>query len=181
MAERYRILFNFGSIGGLAAFAWFLLIYAAGFAPLGLLRFTGFWIPALIIFLSIRRQSKNVLPEDGYMFGRAFFDGVTTAFLLGALKGMLVFAFIKFLAPEVPEMSYAELENTMNWMESRNMLLASDRQNMEMLIEQGRAERYTAWGVVSTEISMYFYGAVPVSVIGALIFKKPAKNNEQQA
>lgn len=175
MAERYRILFNYGSIGGLAAFGWFLLIYGVGYSPLGMFRFSGFWIPILVVLLSMRRQSRTELAQEGYLFGRAFFDGITTAFLIGALKGMLVFAFIRFVAPEIPDMSYAELEHTINWMQANNMLQESDRQNMETLLEQSRAERYTAWGIISTEISMYFYGAVPVSVIGALIFKKPAK------
>lgn len=175
MAERYRLLFNYGSIGGLLAFAWFMLIYAAGFSPLGMLRLTGFWIPVLLVFLSIRRQSRAVPAEDGYLFGRAFFDGITTAFLLGALKGMLVFAFIRIAAPDIPDMNQAELQNLMAWMESHGMLLEADRQQMQKLMEEARGEGYTAWGILSSEISVYFYGAVPVSLIAALIFKKPAK------
>lgn len=181
MSGRYKILFNYGSIAGLVAFAWAVLIYFLGFSPLGMATFTGFWIPVLVVFQSIKANSKNALPENGYPFSRAFFDGITTGILTGLLKGMLLFVFMKTMANDIPDQYYAEQERLIAFLEknSQGQNLASIEQLKEAVV-QDKKIGFGGYRVVVGEINKYFYFAIPFSILAAFIYKKPFVKNDNQ-
>lgn len=181
MSGRYKILFNYGSIAGLVAFAWAVLIYLFGFSPLGVATFSEFWIPILIVFLSIKANAKAALPENGYPFSRAFFDGITTGILTGFLKGMLLFVFMKVLASDIPDQYYAEQERLIAFLErnSQGQNIANIEQ-LKAAIEQDKKVGFGGYRVVFGEINKYFYFAIPFSILAAFIYKKPFVKNDNQ-
>lgn len=181
MSERYKTLFNYGSIGGLAAFVWMLAIYWAGFSPFGLAMITGIWIPALVVFLSIKANSKTTLAQvQGFPFSRAFFDGITTSILAGLLKGMLAFVFMKTFASDLPEQYYLEQEKLIAFFESQPINDNDSINQLKMALEQDEKVGFGGYRVVVGEINKYFYMAVPFSIIAAFIYKKPLVNNDKQ-
>lgn len=180
MSERYKIMFNYGSVGGLLAFVWMMAIYFVGYSPYGLAMFSGIWIPALITFLSVRANSKTLLAQNGYPFARAFFDGVSTAFLTGLLKGMLAFTFFKLIATDFADQYYAEQERLIAFLESANVSASTQIDELKKALELDKKNGFGAYRIVVGEINKYFYTAVPFSIIAALIFKKPIRPNEQE-
>lgn len=178
MSERYKILFNYGSIGGGAAFLWAVFMYYLGFSPFGIGMFTAFWIPILTLFLSIRANSKIANGEFGYPFSRAFFDGITTAILAGLLKGMLLFVFMKVLAPDLAEQYYSEQYKLIDFLQEKSAGQNLDAvEQMKLALEEDKKIGFGGYRVVAGEINKYFYSAIPFSIIVALIFKKPIQKN----
>ena len=175
MGNRFQISFHMGTWGGLAAFAYFFLLWLTPYSPLGLGRFGGFWIPVLFVFLAVWKQMK-AQREEGYSFREAFFTGMATALVLGFLKAVLVYMMIAFIDPGIISEYFNE---TISWLEW-SRAFAPDGQKVDDQIELVREamKKTTAFNTAASEINLYFMGALPVSLLAALIFNRK-KNHEQ--
>lgn len=167
-----------GTWGGLAAFAYFLIIWITPFSPLGLARFGGFWIPVLFVFLSVYRQMK-AQEQEGYAFREAFFTGMATALVLGFLKAVLVYMMLAYIDAGIIPKYFNE---TISWLEwSKQFSPDSSRVDGQIEMVRESMGKTTAFNTAASEINLYFMGALPVSLLAALIFNRKKKNEQPQS
>lgn len=173
MGNRFKIPFELGTWAGLLAFGYFLLISVTPYSPFGLARFGGFWIPVLFVFLATYRQMKTNGPA-GLTFSGAFFTGLFTALSLGAIKAVLVYMYIKFYDPGIIYQTRDETIRMLEWSKAR----VPNPDEIAAQIETTRQgyEKMTALGMASGEVNLYLIGALPVSLLAALIFNRKPKN-----
>jgi|APSaa5957512535_1039671.scaffolds.fasta_scaffold00202_27 hypothetical protein len=91
--KKYAPILNNGSIAGLAAFAYFLIVYyVLNSNPLGAWKFLGLAIPALFMYRAL--VSFRETEGEGFLkYGRGFMLGVLFSFIYSSLCGMLVYLF----------------------------------------------------------------------------------------
>lgn len=91
--NKYSPILNNGSIAGLAAFAYFLIIYyVLGANPLGPWKFLGLGIPVFFMYRALIgfRETEG----EGFLkYGRGFMLGVLFSFIYSSLCGMLVYLY----------------------------------------------------------------------------------------
>lgn len=83
---------NYGAIGGLVGFAFFLIFYIINGNPFGNIGWVSFWVPALFMYLGAKKireeESGNVMT-----YWRAFMTCLTIAILQAALYNMMTYLF----------------------------------------------------------------------------------------
>lgn len=173
MGNRFKIPFELGTWAGLTAFGYFLLICLTPFSPLGMARFGGFWIPVLFVFLATYRQMKMNGPE-GLSFSGAFFTGLSTALVLGAVKAILVYMYIEFFDYSVLADTTNEMVGMLEWLRERSPNPSELDGQIELTREAGK--KSTPLGVASGEINLYVIGGLPLSLLASLIFNRKPKN-----
>jgi len=125
--NRYISILNGGSLAGVIAFGWFLVLYFAMGAefvlvdfneeflreamtirihPFGSVRMLGLVIPSIFMYKAVKRY-KMEEGEGFILFGRAFQVGVMFTFIYASLAGMLVFLFGSII-----DGSFVEFANT---------------------------------------------------------------------
>jgi len=173
MGNQFQIPFRLGTWAALAAFAYFVLVWLTPFSPLGLARLGGFWIPVVFIFLAVYRQ-KMAHGAEGFPFRDAFLTGMMTAFVLGALKGVLVYMCVEFVDYSIVSESFEEnialLEFTKEFSPNPTEV---DRQIDELRRIQNQQSMIL---VGFNEIYLYLLGGLPLSLLAALIFNRKPKH-----
>lgn len=169
MGNRYKIPFELGTWAGLAAFAYFMLIWFSPYSPLGIARYGGFWIPILFVFLSVSKQRKAITKEEEYTFGNAFMTGMLTVMVLGIVKGILVYMMLEFVDINLIHETFAEQARLI---EKLRQLAPENAGEMKIKMPEGPDEYPSSQQMAYAELNLYFMGGIPVSLLAALIFKK---------
>lgn len=169
MMNRYKIPFEIGTWGGLAAFAYFLLVWLTPYSPLGVARFGGFWIPILFVVLSLKKQ-RDAYGTEGFSFGNAFFAGMYTVIVLGALKAVLVYIILAYVDINLVDATQAEYISMLEYM--KNFSPEPEEVDKQIAIIRDLEGKSTAFSTALGEINLYFTGGIPISLIGAIIFKR---------
>jgi hypothetical protein len=91
--KRYSSILNGGSIAGLVAFVFFLIVYyLLGMNPFGGIKFLGLAIPAAFMYFSVRRYRET--EGEGFLkYGKGFMVGVMFTFIYSSLSAMLVYLY----------------------------------------------------------------------------------------
>lgn len=173
MGNRFKIPFELGTWAGLLAFGYFLLIALTPYSPFGLARLGSFWIPVLFVFLATYRQMK-ANDTEGLSFSAAFFTGIFTALVLGLVKAMLVYMYVNFFDYALIAETRDETIRILEWGRSR----VPNPEEITAQIETIRQayEKVTPLDIASNEIYLNSLGALPLSLLAALIFNRKPKN-----
>lgn len=173
MGNRFQIPFYYGTWAGLAAFAYFLLVWATPFSPLGFARFGGAWIPVLFIFWAIIKQ-REALAEEGITLGRAFMTGMYVALVLSFLKAVLVYMILEYVDPGIITQANNESIRMLEWSKTYNPDPSAVEE--QIAVVKDAAEKSSPFSTAAAEINLYFMGGIPVSLLAALILKRKPKN-----
>ena len=169
MGNRFQIPFQLGTWTGLAAFAYFVMIWFTPFSPLGMARFGGFWIPILFTLLAVYRQ-KQANGAEGYGFGNAFLTGMATVLVLGSVKAVLVYMFIHFYDIGLIRDTNDEIIRMLETMRAYSPTPQEIDTQIELIREAGK--KTTAFSMAAGEVNLYLIGGFPVSLFAALIFNR---------
>ena len=110
--ENIRTPLNFGSIAGICSFVIFLLLYIAGYNPLGNLSWVAAWIPVVFIILGIKKHRNSNL-EGFISYGQALGMGCLITLVFASFFGILVYIFGVLIDPGIVEMSKQEVLESM--------------------------------------------------------------------
>lgn len=173
MGNQFQIPFRLGTWAALAAFAYFVLVWLTPFSPLGYARLGGFWIPVVFIFLAVYRQ-KNANGTEGFPFRDAFLTGMMTAFVLGAVKGLLVYMCVEFVDYSIVSKSYEENIRVLEFMKGVTPNPQELDEQIDALRKRQLQENVLLVGF--NEIYLYLLGGLPLSLLAALIFNRNPKH-----
>lgn len=171
MNDRMKIPFTYGTYGGLATFAFFILTWMTGFSPLWKIRFLGFWIPILFVLRAIYLQMK-ANENFGLRFSAAFFCGMVAAVTIGSLRGMLVYLFIELVDYGIIDHYFNEILADYSRFNTGPMA-DTMQQNIDLVKTQ--REHSGSLSLAATDAYMFIFGGIPISLLGALLFNRSAK------
>ncbi|MCX7745125.1 MAG: DUF4199 domain-containing protein [Flavobacteriales bacterium] len=170
MKKFYSIPLNIGTLAGLLSYILYMGLYALGKSPLTNWRYVGIWIPALFIFLSIRRV-KIISQEYQFTFGRAFYTGMLTVLVMASLKAFLIYITITITGEGIIDQYFEELERV------KQQLLENNEPLLPLMNDlEGLRKQFDARMVSILEFNMQVFGGLVLSLITAALLysrKKP--------
>lgn len=172
MKNYYIIPLNLGTLAGLLSYALYMALYALGKSPLTDWRYVGIWIPALFVFLTIRRV-KAISEAQQISFGRAFYSGMLTVLVMASLKAILVYLTISIFGEGIIDQYFSELERVKQQLLENNQPLLPLMNDLE-----GLRKQFDARMVSILEFNMQVFGGLVLSLITAafLYSRKKAGN-----
>jgi hypothetical protein len=159
-----RTALNYGAGIGISCFVVFLLIYFAGFNPLGNASWLGAWIPVVFICLSTRHFREQ--ETEGFIgYGNAFRIG-----LLTAMAGALLFALIIYLFGTLIDSNLVTLykNDVVEQLEQTKAFLGDSL--YEKMMEN--VNQTTMFSISSGDFFTKCIGGLIVSLITAAVYKK---------
>jgi hypothetical protein len=152
-------------MSGLSLFLVFVLLYFAGFNPLGGISWISAWIPLLFIVLATKLIRDQVL--GGYItFGVAFRTGIITVFFSSLLFALLIYVFGNMFDSGLVQMYRDEILKGAD--EAR--ILLSEKM-IDQVIEE--AEKVTLTSIAMNDFTAKMTGGIILSLItSAFLMKK---------
>ncbi len=172
MKNYYIIPLNLGTLAGLLSYGLYMGLYAMGKSPLTDWRYVGIWIPAVFIFLTIRRV-KDISELQQISFGRAFYSGMLTVLVMASLKAILVNLTISIFGEGIIDQYFLELERVKQQLIENNEPLLPFMNDLE-----GLRKQFDSRMVSILEFNMQVFGGLVLSLITAAFMysKKKASN-----
>lgn len=167
---RYAI--HYGGITGASVFAVFLILYLAGFNPLGNASWIGAWIPIVMIARSVKMYRDHEC-EGFITYGSAFRMGLTTAILGGLLSALLIFIFCTLIDNTVVDQFKSDALAQLEQMETQFKGLLSEATYDKLVEDYNKIDVKTI--AMSEFMSKSFSGFI-LSLIIAAIYKKNHSN-----
>jgi hypothetical protein len=162
--EIVRIPLNYGSLAGIASFAFFLILYLLGYNPLGGLSWLGAWIPIVFIVLGIKKHRDENL--DGYIsYGQALGQGTMISIVFASFFAILVYLFGTLIDGTIVD---AVVQESIEALEKARGFMSEEM--IDMTIEQ--LEQTTIGNLAMTDFWNKFFGGFIVSLIVSAILKR---------
>lgn len=169
--QKYAHILNGGSIAGLAMYALFLLsYYVLAYNPMGPVKWVGIWIPALLMYTSLKRYRETEL-EGFATFRQNFSAAIVFSFVFSSLSAMCIYLHaIAFDASYVQLMITEGLENSAKVKDMMIKLIGRDGYK-EMITEyQNLTPAGVAWSDFTSKSFLCFVLAI---VFSAVLRKEP--------
>ncbi|MCI5058928.1 MAG: DUF4199 domain-containing protein [Flavobacteriales bacterium] len=171
LKDKLKRELNLGSLAGLIAFGFFLILYYLGLQPLGIFSLFGVSIPILMLIFGAQ-NIKNKIFGGRMSFGLVFQSSLTMCLIYASMFAMLVYVF-GVLIPEdlmtdIYERSqeeFALLEKFANQTEQEGIDQVAVEEHLKLLKEKDLGT--TVWEEFSTKL----FGGLILSLIAAFIFK----------
>lgn len=160
-------------MSGLSLFLVFILLYFAGFNPLGGISWIGAWIPLVFIVIATKFIRDQVM--GGFIsYGIAFRTGLLTVFFSSLLYVLLVYVFGRLIDDSIVVMYQEEIRKSAE--EAQAIL--SDKMIDQVLEE---AENVTMSSIALNDFTGKMTGGIIISLITAafLMRKQPVEFNEE--
>lgn len=174
MTNRLRIILNYGSAAGTAAFVLFLAYYYMGFNPFGNISWLSAWIPIVAIYLAVKKF-RDQYNEGLLSYGIAFSTSIFIALIYGTLFAMLAYLFGTAIDGGFVTLYKNEAIESIELMQ--NILSMDEALASEMAQEIDKASAGT---IIFGDLQSKFLGSLIVSlVIAAILRKNPPMFSEQ--
>lgn len=174
MTDRLRIILNYGSIAGTAAFALFLAYYFMGFNPFGNISWLSAWIPIVAIYLAVKkfRDQHN---EGLLSYGIGFSTSIFIALIYSTLFAMLAYLYGIIIDGGFVTLYKNEAIESIELMQ--NILKMDEALASEMAQEIDKASVGT---IIFGDLQSKFLGSLIIAlVVAAVLRKNPPMFSEQ--
>jgi hypothetical protein len=159
-------------MSGLSLFLVFVILYFAGFNPIGGISWVGAWIPLVFIVIATKYIRDQIL--GGYIsYGAAFRTGLLAVFFSSLLYALLIYVFGRLIDDSIVVMYQEEIRKSA---EEAQALLSEKM--IDQVLEE--AENVTMSSIALNDFTGKMTGGIIVSLITAafLMRKKPVEFNQ---
>jgi hypothetical protein len=164
-----QIGLKYGAFSGLGSILLFIIIYIAGYYPLGLSSFLGIWIMPLCIILGLNEYSQHSFFKP-FTYWRAFWCAFNICMASTLLFTSLVYIFGSSIGKDLMHIKQI---NSLYWLEKWKYLLPR-----EEYVENLKTIDLTNIGtIVSSDFSWKILGGTIVAFVAAWFFKQNKTKN----
>ncbi len=161
-----KLAANYGTIAGLIAFGYFIILALLGQNPVGSFQIFASVIPVFILYYATKKY-RDVDLNGNMRFGQGFIFSLTTTFFFATIFAALVYVYGKVIEPDLIELIKSDTLKNVDKMED---MLGSDSKILDEAIKQLETMNIgqIAWGQYWNKIIWGFI----LSLIIAGILKK---------